>query len=234
MKKYDTATVQKIRHLRASGASYREINNRLDLLIPKSTLNYICKNVDPGEEYRKRVQFTSKQRLVFIRELAVRKNKEIFNKKLADIEVRARYVSILMRDKRVAKIALAMLYLGEGAKWPGTRGLKLGSSDPKIIIDYLNLLTFCFDIQWEKIRCRIQHRADQNSDDLLAFWSDALAIPKEHFYPCYVDRRTIGHKTKKCNYKGVCTIMCPGTSIQLELSIIADMIYKIWGISAVG
>lgn len=171
-------------------------------------------------------------RLSSIRMLAVKKNKEIFNKKLADMKKGAGYVSVLMQDKRVAKIALAMLYLGEGAKWKSTRGLRLGSSDPKIIVDYLELIDLCFGIERSRVRCRVQHRADQNSSNLIEYWSRITKIPKEQFYPSYVDKRTIGKITTKVDYKGVCSIMSPGTDIQHELSVIADI--KVWGISAAG
>jgi hypothetical protein len=87
-------------------------------------------------------------------------------------------------------------------------------------------------LYWEKsnnfalssLRGRIQHRADQDPVALLDYWSNITGVEKAKFYPCYLDKRTIGKATTKLNYRGVCTIMSAGTHIQLELKEIADII----------
>lgn len=91
------------------------------------------------------------------------------------------------------------------------------------------LLNSCFDISIDKLKGRIQHRADQNPEELLNYWSGVTGIHKKNFYKSYVDKRTIGRKTKKSGYKGVCTITCAGTHIQLELEQIADIIFEALG-----
>jgi hypothetical protein len=171
---------------------------------------------------------------MFIRELAKKKNKQIFEDKLAEMRVNSRYVTELIDNNEVAKIALAMLYLGEGAKWRSRRGPQLGSSDPRIITIYVHLLEKCYGIKKEMIRCMVQHRADQNGEELLRYWAKVIGIPATQFYPSYFDKRSVGKPTKRSDYKGVCAISCPGTHIQLELDIIADIISDAWGISSVG
>ena len=231
---YPEEVIEKVRLLRTQGLTYREINISLGLSIPKSSLSFMCKNVDPGDDYRERIQADTLNRLVFVRELAVRKNKQIFENKLAQFKTENQHAKTLIKEYSIAKIALAMLYLGEGGKWKGRRGLYLGSSDPRIMNIYINLLKECYGIKGRAMRGRIQHRADQDGQALLEYWSKVTKIPKEHFYPNYVDKRTEGRVTKKRDYKGVCVVTCPGTNIQLELDIIADIISSAWGISSVG
>lgn len=216
------------------GKTYREINQVLGLTIPKSTLSYLCKDVEPGDNYKERMQVDAATRLAHIRKLALAKNKQIFESKLEKLKANSQYASRLIHEKQIAKIALAMLYLGEGAKWKSHRAPQLGSSDPRIIRIYMNLIRDCYGVEDKTIRCRIQHRADQDSMKLLNYWSKITGIPKKQFYPNYIDKRTIGKPTKKTNYKGVCVINCPGTHIQLELDAIADIISDAWGIGAVG
>lgn len=117
-----------------------------------------------------------------------------------------------------------MLYLGEGAKWKGRRGLMLGSSDPNIAKLYLNLIMSCYDLKLRDFKFRIQHRADQNYRKLLTFWASSLGASTTSFYAPYIDKRTIGKPTLKPNYMGVCSISCAGTHIQLELEQIAAII----------
>ncbi len=131
-----------------------------------------------------------------------------------------------LKDKNIKKIALAILYLGEGNKWKSHRGLMLGSSDPDIINLYIKLLKSVYDIPKSAMRVQVLHRADQNFTSLVSFWSETIGLPKEYFYKSKPDPRTIGKPTKNKNYKGVCVISCAGTKIQLELDIVARIICK--------
>ncbi len=234
MKIYSDEVVENVRLLRSAGLTYREINDSLGMQIPKSTISYLCRDIDPGNGYRERMQLETTQRLAFVRELAKKKNNEIFENKLTALRSGVSNTDLLMQDIGVAKIALAMLYLGEGSKWKSRRGPALGSSDHRIIRTYLHLLYSCYGVQKPTVRCRIQHRADQDHAELLAYWQKVTELPESQFYKGYIDRRTIGKPTKKTDYRGVCTITCPGTYIQLELDIIADIINETWGISSVG
>lgn len=129
-------------------------------------------------------------------------------------------------DKNIYKLALAMLYLGEGAKWKSHSGLLLGSSDPNIIGIYLYLVRVCYNLMPENLKCRVSYRADQNIEELENYWSTITTIPLENFYETKPDARTIGKPTRDGNYKGVCVIMGGGTAIQHELDIIARLLLK--------
>jgi hypothetical protein len=106
----------------------------------------------------------------------------------------------------IAKIALSMLYLGEGSKGARHCHVSFGNSDPEVICLFLVLFRRCYQVEERKFRCTVQCRADQNIAELELFWSDLTHIPSRQFYASRIDARTIGKPTKKKEYKGVCRI----------------------------
>ena len=220
------AYYEDIRTLRAQGLTYREINQSLGTKIPKSSLNHICKNIVLNKRQIARIDKITKNNLSVGQQKALVANKLIFDMKLVQYRKDNQHLGKFMKDRRAQLIALAMLYLGEGGKWKSHRGLSLGSSDPTIIEIYLNLLESCFGITKDKLRGRIQYRADQNYEKIISFWSKVTGINKQNFYPGYVDKRTIGKPTLKTDYRGVCVITCGGTAVQLELEQIVGIINK--------
>lgn len=215
-----------IRALRRQGLSYGEIRATLGKSITSGTLSYICKDIPLSAMQLARNKTKMLEKLAINRQKAVEANRAIHQAKLATYEQTNAPLVKLMQNRETQLVALAMLYLGEGAKWSGRRGPSLGSSDPAIIRLYISLLRSCYKVPDAQLRCRIQHRADQNPSELLDFWADVTGLPTSQFYPSYADKRTIGKTTKKPNYKGVCVVTCPGTHIQLELAVIADIICR--------
>jgi hypothetical protein len=178
-------------------------------------------------DYEKRIQKIITDKSQKGRAIALLVNKSKREKYLESLVTRNKYLGRLLRNQDIAKIALAMLYLGDGAKWKSHRGLQFGSTDPDIIKIYLRLLKRCYGIEKEKLRARISYRSDQNIEKLTNFWSRITGISKNHFYKTKPDPRTKGRKTRKKDYKGVCVIYCAGTEIQLELDIIARMFLEV-------
>ncbi len=215
-----------IRRLRKAGFTFQEINQELGVTIPKSSLSYICRNIELSPSQIEVIQERHKQQLGRQRQKAVIRNKQLFDEKVASYKFRNRDFANFIMRKDAKTLALAMLYLGEGAKWKSRRGPQLGSSDPKILRLYVLLLRDCYGVTPDKMRCRVQHRADQNAAELVTYWSSVTGIKPEYFYPSYFDKRTVGHKTKKKDYKGVCVVTCAGTYIQLELEQIAGIIFE--------
>lgn len=209
--------------LRKQGKTYSEIQNNLRTAIPKSTLSYWCKDILLSQLYYDKIQLLNIANAKKGREIAVAVNKIKREKYLSSLVKRNKYLIPLLKNQDIAKIALAMLYLGEGAKWKSHRGLLLGSSDSDIVKIYIKLLQRCYNISRRRIRARILYRADQDINSLTIFWSHVTGIPKHHFYKTKPDPRTIGKKTKKKDYRGVCVITCGGTEVQIELDIIARM-----------
>lgn len=224
-------TKQEAIALRKQGLTHPEICNKLGLSIPKSTMSYWFRGINLPPSAISRLDSLKMQKLDISREKAVLRNKKIRETFLEKIENRNSHFST-KPEARTLKIALAMLYLGEGSKWPGHRGLSLGSSDPEIIKLYVNLLKLCYNLDPVRLKCRVQPRADQDIDALNRYWSATTCIPLKNFYKTKPDARTVGKKTKKKDYRGVCVVSGGSTEIQLELEIIAKQLSR--GISSVG
>lgn len=233
MRVYNQSTKEKIRSLRSEGYTYSEIQTKVGMKIPKGTLNYICKGIVLTPLQRDRIFELMKPILAESRRKAVLANRRIFEAKIKGYRKANSELKEFMQDRRAKMVALAILYLGEGSKWQGSRTPKLVSADPMIIRLYIDLLRECYGVSVTRMYARVQHRADQNSEELVKYWSSITGIEK--FYPCYVDKRTIGKPTKKTNYKGVCSVGCAGSYIQLELAEIAGIISgAVRGIGAAG
>lgn len=219
----DKITRDKILKLRSEGFTYKEIQKQLKFIIPKSTFSYICSQAKLPVYYHDKIKKLNKENLKKAQAAAVKANKAKRQIFLEQIERKNK--SFLGKiDKDVAKIALAMLYLGEGAKWKSHKGLMLGSSDSGIIILYLKLLKYCYNINKDKLSCRVMHRADQDINNLEEFWAKVTGVSRTRFYKTKPDSRTIGKPTKNIKYKGVCSVMCGGTAIQLELENLTKQI----------
>ncbi len=184
----------KIRQLRARGLTYPEICNEVGRDIPKGTLSYICKGVALPEEYIDRQKIRLRENLNIARKKALAVNSKKLRLRLEKVQHEA---SKVVEPKKRAldsdKIALAMLYLGEGAKYKSYRGLSMGSSDPDILRIYIALLERCYDKQRSNFRARVQHRDDQDPEDLKAHWSRELDIPPSIFHTVTKERRTSQH-----------------------------------------
>lgn len=232
MKKYSAREIQKIRQLRERGLTYQEICEQIGT-IPKSSLTYICSGITLPDTYYDRLRSLNKKHLTNVRQKALVTNR-------AKVEAREQQVQTIATQtvKHITtestgslKIALAMLYLGEGAKRASWRGLSLGSSSVLILQTYITLLEKCYGKERSRMKARVQYRADQDILKLTAYWSKELGFSKEQFYKTAPDMRTSGKPTLKANYHGVCVVTCSGADIQLELAAIANQFcYKITGI----
>lgn len=212
--------------LRKKGETFSEIQNSLHIKIPKSTLSYWCKKVVLPYHYYDKIELLNIKNRKKGRLKAVISNRNKFQKLIENINKSNGHIVEKIKDKDILKMLLAMLYLGEGAKWKSHRGLHLGSSNPNIIRLYIILLNKCYGIQTKSIKAAICHRADQNLYFLHKYWSKITGISLKNFYPRKPDSRTIGKKTLKKDYKGVCALTCAGTHIQLELESIPLIILK--------
>ncbi len=214
---------EKVRKLRSKGKTYSEIKEVLGIAVPKSTLSNWCKNIILPSWYVAKIRevnhknFTKAQAMAWA---SIKQKRELFLDK-----VRQEANGVIKNfNIESLKTALAMLYLGEGAKWSGHSGLMLGNSDPKVILLYISLLEKCYKIKSNQLKCRICYRVDQNIRELEKYWSNITGISKENFYKTKPDPRTKGKKTKRIDYKGVCVITCAGSHIQLELEEITKVL----------
>lgn len=212
--------------LRKKGKTYTEIQNILGVTIPKSTLSYWFKNIELSEEHQKRIKRKIEKNAHKGRIKALAVNRAKREKYLRSVFDRNKHLARVVGETDVAKIALAMLYLGDGSKSLKRGSLMFGNSNPFIVSLFLELLRYCYDIDETKFRCTLQCRADQHIKQLERFWSRVTDIPLSQFYEARVDPRTIGKPSKKLNYKGVCRIDYFSADIFIELLQIPKIIYK--------
>lgn len=235
MKRYNAYEIRKIRQLRKQGLTYREICEQVGS-VPKSTLTYICSGIELPSTYHDKLRNINREHLINVRQKALETNRNKVEAREYEAQARAaRVVKHITADSiDNLKIALAMLYIGEGAKRASWRGLSLGSSSALILQTYIVLLEKCYGKKRGDMKARVQYRADQDITTLTAYWSKELGFSAEQFYKTAPDMRTVGKPTLKANYYGVCVVTCSGADIQLELSAIAnEFAIKLWGYSSV-
>ncbi|HAT74253.1 MAG: hypothetical protein US30_C0012G0050 [Candidatus Moranbacteria bacterium GW2011_GWF2_36_839] len=209
--------------LRNNGNTYGEIISKLNVKIPKSTLSVWFSNIELSKEAKKRRDdiIKTKTKISHINAIRVIKEKrEIY---LEEVAGRVVHLKNLKNNKDIAKIILAILYLGEGGKTRKS-SIMLGNSDPKVIKLFLDLLRKCYEIDEKKFRCTLQCRADQDIFKLEKFWSEVTSISSNQFYKARIDARTIGKKSKKPEYKGVCRIDYFSADIYNEIKKIIELI----------
>ena len=210
--------------LRKSGRTYSEITAQLGVKIPKSTLSTWFKHITLSPRQKIRLDRIIKNNIRKGVMIALASNRIKRAKYLQEVYSRVEYLGKIFENKEVAKISLAVLYLGEGAKTRSS--IMFGNSDPLIISLFLRLLRYCYSIDESKFRCTLQCRADQDIKKLEKFWSHITKIHLNKFYKAQVDPRTIGKISKKPEYKGVCRIDYFSADIFNELMKIVEVIDK--------
>lgn len=226
MKRYNEATIKKAIRLRSEGQTYQEIRQSLNLKIPKGTLHSWFHDVVLPEGYHAKIEKLNKDHLNKARLIAVESNKLKRQEFLDNLDEINLAIVESIYSVETAKIALAMLCLGEASKYKTKSAFSLGNSDPRIIIIFITLLKMCFSFNLEKVRCTVQCRADQNIEELEKYWQDVTEIPKRLFYKTSIDPRTIGKPTKKTDYKGVLRVYYLDSKVHLDLESLANLVYN--------
>ncbi len=226
MQRYPKELKTEIRRLRSMGKTYTEIKAQLQIEAPKSTLSDICRNVQLPKEYAEMITAFNYKSLGKARAVASASNRIKKKKFLEEILKINAPIANAIRDKNIAKIALAMLCLGEASKSANNCSFYLGNSDPRIVILFLNLLKYCFEFDLSKVRCTVQCRADQDIESLENYWRHITMIPKKQFYKTRIDPRTIGKPTLKPKYMGVLKVDYFSKRTQLDLESLADLVYN--------
>ncbi|KKW33885.1 MAG: hypothetical protein UY79_C0010G0002 [Parcubacteria group bacterium GW2011_GWA2_53_21] len=217
---------QRAQHLRQTGKTYLEIQQKLNVRLPASTLSFWCKKISLSQKQRHRIQTIITRNRERARRAAVTANKNKRLEYLNDLFKNNRHLARIANNKDVSKIIAAMLYLAEGTK--GSRGcLTFGNSDPAIISLFIYLLTKIYTIDIRKFRCTVQCRADANIPELEKFWSRITSIPLAQFYKTRVDPRTVGKISLKPNYKGVCKLDYFSAHLYNDLTIISEIVCSI-------
>jgi len=211
--------------LRKRGRTYSEIQKTLRINIPKSTLSYWCSKIKLPKKHKDRIRELILKNAHNGRAVALIVNRVKREKYLKSVKDRNKHLAKSLKNKDIAKIALAMLYLGEGSKTPGG-SLRFANSDPFIISLFLWSLKYCYNINESKFRCTLMCRADQDVKRLEKFWAEITNISPKQFYRARIDARTIGKPSKKPDYKGVCCIDYFSGDLFAELMSIPKIIHK--------
>ena len=216
---------QSVRKLRSKGLTYSEIKDEIGKDIPKSTLSNWCNDVKLPKSYQEKIDKLNLKSRNRGRRIALIVNKNKRKEFLLGLK-KKNYHLLETINEDTLKLLLAIFYLAEGAKHPSTRYLKFGSSDPETIKFFLRSIKKVFFIDDTKFRIEILCRADQDLDELKEFWYGVTKIDKTLFYKPKIDKRTIGKRTRKRGYRGVCVIDYFDTAIQLELQLLGQLIVE--------
>ena len=228
MKAHSKILKDKAAYLRKKGLSLSEIAVQLN--IPKNTIQGWVNTIKLKKKQLERL----KQKEIECGKKGLQRAFKINLDKLIkwrqSVEKRTEaFKNITSRKGEFAKLICGILYLCEGAKYPSSRQLIFGSSDPKMLKIFLDLLRRNFNIDENKFRCRIMLRYDQDGKPLLKYWSNITNIALNKFYRPYKDKRTKGKTTKRKDYKGVCAVQYNSTDLQYELQLIGESIYMLKG-----
>ncbi len=226
MKLYPIETINEAIELRLQGNTYQEINEQLKISVPKSTYSYWFRTVAISPEKQNLLSTKIAVKLVKARRKAVDTNRAIRKAYLQSLDRGNFNVSRKIMNVDTAKIALAMLCLGEASKSTRCSGFYLGNSDPKIIVLFIKLLKLCFPINPDKFRFTIQCRADQDVEELEKYWRKIIVVENCQFYKTRIDPRSVGKPTLNKDYRGVLRVDYIDKRIQLELESLANMIYN--------
>lgn len=227
LRRYSQETRQKVRDLRSQGWSLGEIS--IKVKIPKRTLSGWARDIRLTDEQNERLRQKIIDSAAIGRPLAVKANYKKIERWKEKIRGEVKHFGKLaVKDRKIGRLICGLLYLCEGAKYPSTKCVVLGNSDPRVIRCFVNLLRTSFDIDENKLRCRIMYRCDQDAKELNKYWSDITGIPLSNFYKSKPDERTKGKPTLRKDYKGICAIHYLSTDLQFRLQAIGETIIKKW------
>lgn len=214
---------QRALELRKQGYTHSELQKLLKYPIPKNTFTGWFKNIVLSEQAKDRIIDRIRKGGAPGRAIAwqntTRRRAELIERIYQQVDSEIKNI-----DQTMAKLCLAMLYLGEGAKSRET--FRFGNSDPKVIQLFLKLLRQAFLINDQKLRCHVQCRADQDVKTLEIFWSQVSSIPLSQFRKPLIDLRTRGKPTRRLDYKGVFVVEYYSNLLFLEVKFLSDIIYK--------
>jgi hypothetical protein len=203
--------------MRRNGHSMKAIKNLLG--IPLSTLSGWLKEIELTEAQKERLNLNWREALSKARIEAIKWHNAGKASRLAIAAEQAEKTLIQNspKDNANLELALAFLYLGEGAKNGHTT---LGSSNPEIARFFVNALRRLYQVPNEKFKCYLHLRADQDENVLKSYWANVLSLSISNFGKSSYDKRTVGKPTHE-DYMGVCAVDCGMVEIQRKLMYIA-------------
>jgi len=203
---------KKAEKLRASGKTYKEIRDLLN--IPKSTLsNWFSKKFSGIFDREKQLSHLAK-----IRPLAADAKKREKEKKQAILikKISKEVKNYPLKNIGLLKSILSALYWAEGAKHEGVSGLRFVNTDPKLAKFYIALLRKCYKLDEAKFKIRLHLHYYHGIREAKKFWSDLLNIPLNQFTGIFIKKRSRKKRFRK-NFMGICFINYSDSNIRKEL-----------------
>ncbi len=220
--------------LRRNGNSLRNVAKVLN--IPKSTLSGWFRDITltPEQQLVLRKNWLENLRNARRKAVVWHNQQKVARLKEAEQLAMKTLESINISNLNILELALAMLYLAEGAKSAGTL---LGNSDPLILKFFVAALEGVYCIDVSKISAELHLRADQNPEEMKRYWSRELNLPLDNFKSVSIDKRTAGSPTYP-TYKGVCVLYCGNIALQRRLVYLSrgfcEKIANLRAVSSVG
>ena len=222
---YTSAIRGQARTLRQQGYTYTEICAELGRAIPQATLAYWFKDIHLTPQQDARIRAKIAASAAQGRLLACKAWANKIARWREQIEARVQpFGRLASIDPVIAKLVCGIMYSCEGGKYPSSRQVMFGNTEPRMVRAFVTLLRRCYHIDERKWRVRVMHRWDQDGLALAHYWSTITQIPLAQFYRSYADKRTKGTPTRKRDYKGVCGIQYGNTEIQYELQAIGEAV----------
>jgi len=148
--KYSRQIKLKARNLRSKGWSLGEI--ALKTGIPKNTLSEWVRDIRLTDKQKERIRQKIIDSGAIGRPLAVKANYEKIERWKEKIRSEVKHFGKLtVKNREIGKLICGLLYLCEGAKYPSTKCLVFGNSNPQVIRCFVNLLRTSFDINESKL-----------------------------------------------------------------------------------
>ena len=188
--------------------------------IPRSTLSGWFRGIKLTDKQRLKIENKASKIMSDARKKAVLWHNRQKETHMLEAEKRAVLTlsKLDIKDKSILELALAFLYMGEGAKTDLT---SMGNSNPLVLKFFIRCLNLLYGIENNDLKCNIHIRSDQNSEHLKNYWSRELKIPARNFGACLVDKRAIKSKTYP-HYKGVCVVRAGKVAIQRKLIFLSN------------
>ena len=165
--------------LRKRGKSYREIARIA--CVSKSSVSQWCKNLKLpiyAQKILEKKNNYPKELFRKYNKLKARKvqleNQKIKKEAASEIHPLSKYELLLVG---------ATLYWGEGYKSERLRskGVQLSNSDPYLVALFLRFLREIIGISEERLKVSIRVHPNINEKEVVKFWSEVTAVPRERF-----------------------------------------------------
>ncbi len=218
-----------VRDLRRHGLSYKELRQRVQFDISKSTISDWCKDIELTSEQKNRLDKLFRDgsyrgRLLGSKTTQARRAEEI-----KKIKEKAR-LEISSLNKNEFKLAGLMLYWVEGAK---SRYIDITNSDPLLIKFMVDWLRIVCGVPKERFRVSLHLHSGQSEVKIKRYWSKITKIPTQQFGKSYIKKEGSGYR-KNILYKGTIKIrVCDSNLLHRVLGWIEGVNEK-WAISSIG